>query len=88
MLAVEPPHRLEFEDGFADADGAPNPDMPTMVMRVDITPVDRGTRMSITTIFPSAEAMERLLSMGMEEGFKAAVGQIDGILAELAATRS
>ena len=32
-----PPRLLVVEDGFADETGAPNPDMPTMVMRVEIT---------------------------------------------------
>ena len=38
--------------------------------------------MSITSIFPDAAALEQLLAMGMEEGLKEAVGQIDAILAE------
>ena len=86
VLVVEPPHHLELEDGFADADGAPNPKMPSVHMRVDITAVDARTRMSITTTFPSPEAMEQLVSMGMEEGMSQAVGQIDAILAGRAVT--
>ncbi len=86
VLAVEPPKRLEFEDGFGDADGAPNPDLPTTHTHVDITPLGAGTRMTITTTFPSPEAMEQLVSMGVEEGMAQALGQIDAILAELAAT--
>jgi uncharacterized protein YndB with AHSA1/START domain len=87
VLVVDPPRHLELEDGFADADGAPNPDMPTMHMSVDITSVDTGSRMSITTTFPSDEAMEQLVSMGMDEGMSQALGQIDAILAELATAR-
>jgi uncharacterized protein YndB with AHSA1/START domain len=86
VLVVDPPRHLELEDGFADADGSPNPDMPTMHMSVEITAADPGSRMSITTTFPSAEAMEQLVSMGMDEGMSEALGQIDGILAELATT--
>jgi uncharacterized protein YndB with AHSA1/START domain len=86
VLVVDPPHHLELEDGFADADGNPNPDMPTMHMRVDIGAVDARTRMTITTTFPSPEAMEQLIAMGMDEGMSEAVGQIDGILAELRAS--
>jgi uncharacterized protein YndB with AHSA1/START domain len=86
VLSVEPPRHLELEDGFADANGTPKADMPTMHMRVDITEADSRTRMTITTTFPSAEAMDQLLSMGMDEGMSAAVGQIDDILAELGAT--
>jgi hypothetical protein len=40
--------------------------------------------MSIESEFPSAEAMEQVLAMGMEEGLKDAVGQIDAILEETA----
>ena len=48
-----------------------------------IEPIDAGrTRMSIESHFPSTEAMEQVLAMGMEEGLTQAVGQIDAILAE------
>jgi hypothetical protein len=33
-------------------------------------------------VFPSAEAMEQVLGMGMEEGLTQAASQIDTILAE------
>jgi uncharacterized protein YndB with AHSA1/START domain len=38
--------------------------------------------MQIESHFPSTEAMEQVLAMGMEEGLTQAVGQIDAILAE------
>ena len=38
--------------------------------------------MSIESVFPSAEALEQVLAMGMEEGMTQALGQIDAILAE------
>jgi hypothetical protein len=40
-----------------------------------------ATRMLIETRFPSLQAMDQLIEMGMEEGLAAAMGQIDGILA-------
>jgi len=81
VLAVDAPRRLEFEDGFADAAGDPNPDMPTMTIAVEL--LERsggGTRMAIETTFPSPEAMDQVLTMGMEEGMTLAVGQIDDLL--------
>jgi uncharacterized protein YndB with AHSA1/START domain len=87
VLAVDPPKRLELKDGFADDSGAPNPDMPTMTMVMTLTERDGGgTVMAIETQFPSVEAMEKLVSMGMEEGMMAAMGQIDAILADTAAS--
>ena len=80
VRTVDPPHALEFEDGFADADGNPSRDMPTAVIRVVLSERDGGTEMEITTAWASVEAMERMLAMGMEEGMSAAVGQIDDLL--------
>jgi hypothetical protein len=37
--------------------------------------------MTIESEFPTVEAMEQVLAMGMEEGLTQAVGQIDAILA-------
>lgn len=83
VLEVDAPHRLVFRDGFANADGTPNSDLPMSTARVRIGEVGHGrTRMSIESVFPSAEAMEQILAMGMEEGLTQAVGQIDAILAE------
>lgn len=82
VIDVQSPRVLLVEDGFADDQGAPNPDMPTTIMRVEL--VDResgGTRVSIHSTFPSAEALEQMLQMGMEEGLLAAMSQMDGILA-------
>jgi uncharacterized protein YndB with AHSA1/START domain len=83
VLETDPPHRLVYRDGFANDDGTPNDALPRNEGRVTIEEIGGGrTRMSIESIFPSAEAMEQVLAMGMEEGLKQAVGQIDAILAE------
>jgi uncharacterized protein YndB with AHSA1/START domain len=80
---VDPPRLLVFRDRFANADGSPNDELPGTTARVTIESLAAGrTRMSIESEFPSAEALEQLLAMGMEEGLTQAVGQIDGILAE------
>ncbi len=83
IVEADPPHRLVFIAGFAHDDGTPNDDLPRPEGRVTIEPIDAGrTRMSIESRFPSTEAMEQVLAMGMEEGLTQAVGQIDAILAE------
>ena len=85
VTSVDAPHRLEFEDGFADDNGNPNPELPTMTVRVTLSEKDVGTQMEIETTFGSTEAMEEILAMGAEEGMRQAVGQIDGLLREAAA---
>lgn len=83
IVEVDPPRRLVFQDGFANADGSPNDELPGMEERVTIEAIGEGrTRMSVESRFATAEAMEQVLAMGAEEGFTQAVGQIDAILAE------
>ena len=82
ILDADPPRRLVFKDGFANADGTPNSDMPLMEQRVTIEAIDAGrTRMSIENVFQDVAAMEQVMAMGMEAGLTGAVGQIDAILA-------
>ncbi|ADD42455.1 SRPBCC family protein [Stackebrandtia nassauensis] len=78
--AVEPPTSLEFTDGFADADGKPVADMPVTTMRMRLTEHDGGTRMEMRSTFDTREQMEQLDKMGMTEGLKQAVGQMDALL--------
>jgi uncharacterized protein YndB with AHSA1/START domain len=81
VLAVDAPHSFEVEDGFADDTGAPNPDLPVTTMRVVLAEEDGVTQVVITSTFPSIEAMEQLINMGMDEGLREAMGQMDAILA-------
>ncbi len=87
IVSAEPPHRLVFRDGFSNADGTPNDELPRNDVDVTIQALDAGrTRMEIASIFPDTAAMEQILAMGMEDGLTQAVGQIDALLAEDAAT--
>ena len=88
VVEVDAPHGLVLRAGFANPDGTPNADLPVGTIRVRIGAVGQGrTRMSIETSFPSAEAMEWILTTGTDEGRTRAVGQIDAILAEDALAR-
>jgi uncharacterized protein YndB with AHSA1/START domain len=87
IVEADAPNRLVFRDGFANDDGTPNETLPRNEARVTIQPIGDGrTQMRIESRFPSAEAMQQVLAMGMEEGLTEAVGQIDAILAEDAVT--
>jgi uncharacterized protein YndB with AHSA1/START domain len=79
--AVEPGRRFEVEDGFADEDGRPDEAMPTMRMVFTFEPTPTGSRFTSVTYFPSLESMEQLVKMGMLEGLRSALGQLDGVLA-------
>jgi uncharacterized protein YndB with AHSA1/START domain len=81
VLGVEEPTRLELRDGFGDEPGT-DQNLPTTEFTVTFTELPTGaTSMVIESRFPSREAMDQMSEMGMEEGLKAAMGQIDGVLA-------
>jgi uncharacterized protein YndB with AHSA1/START domain len=81
ITAVNPPKSLELVDGFANPDGTPNTELPTNTMRVQIFEHEGGTRMELRSTYDTREQMEQLVNMGMEEGIKQSLGQIDALLA-------
>ena len=82
-LSVAPLESFEVRDGFATPDGAPNPELPSMRMRFEFEETDSGSRVTTTTYFGSLVDLEQLLEMGMEEGLREAMGQMDAVLADL-----
>ncbi|MBB2944246.1 uncharacterized protein YndB with AHSA1/START domain [Actinoplanes lutulentus] len=81
LTSVEAPHRLEFDDGFADENNEPVD--PKDSTRGVVTLEDLGGRTRMTTVstFTSAEQLERMAEMGMQEGMRQAQDQIDALLA-------
>ena len=79
---VEAPHRFVVVDGFSDDAGQPNPEMP--ITRIELELAEReggGTTMTVLSTFASTDAMKQMIEMGMEEGMREAMGQIDVVLA-------
>ena len=83
IAEVDPPRRLVFTDGFADDAGQPNDDLPTGRTEVLIEVAgDGATRMTIISSHDTTADLETVLAMGMEEGIRQSVSQIDALLAE------
>ena len=82
FTAIQAPNSLEFDDGFADDNGAPVEAMGTTHATVTLEENGGRTRMTVQSSFESEEQMEKMVEMGMEEGMKEAAGQIDAILSE------
>ena len=79
---VVEPRRFAFRDGFADADLHPNPELPVSENVYAFEEREGGTRAVFTSTFGSAEAMQTVLDMGMEEGARSAINQIDSWLVQ------
>ena len=84
-VSVDPMKSFEVRDGFATPDGNPNPAMPSMRMQFVFEEIREGSRVTTTTYFNTLEELEQLVEMGMEEGLRTAMGQMDTVLADLAA---
>ncbi|MHA7140872.1 SRPBCC family protein [Arthrobacter sp. Sr33] len=80
FTAINAPTHLEFDDGFADENGDPMDEMGTTHGVVTLEAIDSGTRMTTVSSFESLEQLEKMIAMGMEEGIKQAMGQIDAVL--------
>jgi len=83
FLNIDGPNGFEVLDAFADEDGTPNPDLPSMRMTFTFTPTAEGTRMVNTSYFASAEALEQVVAMGAVEGTTLAMSQLDAVLQDL-----
>lgn len=81
ITEVDQPHSFRFRDGFADADLQPLPDMPVSENVYSFEAADGGTRAVFTSVYATAEGLQQVLRMGVEEGATSAINQIDGFLA-------
>ena len=81
VTAVDEPRSFSFDDGFADQDFNPNPALPVSHNVYSFTAHNGGTRATYVGTYESAEALQKVLDMGMVEGATAAIAQIDDLLA-------
>ena len=81
VTAVDEPTSFAFDDGFADEDFNPNPDMPVSKNVYTFTEHNGGTRAVYVSTYESAEALQQVLDMGVVEGASSAINQIDALIA-------
>lgn len=78
--ALDAPRRMEFANGLAGDDGEPAPGVEPIGGVITFEPTATGTRMTALNKFTDTEQMEKMLTMGMQEGMTMAIGQIDALL--------
>lgn len=83
FLDLKAPHWFEVRDGFCHPDGTPNTEMPSMRMTFSFEATEAGSRLTTTTYFNALHELEQLIEMGMEEGMREAMSQIDAVLEDL-----
>ncbi len=82
ITAIHAPRSMEFDDGFADDAGNKVEEYGSSHVVVTLEPHGSGTRMTLTSRFESREQFDTMAEMGMEEGMRLAMGQMDAVLAE------
>jgi len=82
VQTVDEPRGFVVLDRFAHDDGSPNEEMPGTTMRFSFSPTDAGCQMVCVAEYSSREGLEQVVQMGVIEGLKGSMGQMDAILAE------
>lgn len=81
VLTTEEPSSFSYEDGFADESFTPHPDLPVSTCVSTFTEQDGRTQAVYVTSYASREGLQTVLDMGVEEGSRSAIDQIDGLVA-------
>ena len=66
-----------MQDSFCDDQGNINNDFPTMHWKNEFQSTQDGTRVIIEINFPTDLALQKIIEMGFETGFTAALSQLD-----------
>lgn len=78
---VVAPERLVYTDGFSDAEGNINQDMPVSRATVTFTAQGNTTKVVSSVVYPTAADVRKVLDMGMAEGVADTYDNLDQLLA-------
>jgi uncharacterized protein YndB with AHSA1/START domain len=78
---IDPGKRYTGRDAFCDEAGNVNADMPRTHWDVSFSSASGGTRVTVVMTFASEEDLNKTVEMGFKEGFTAAHGNLDELLA-------
>lgn len=79
IVDVRAPRMLVVDDAFGTPE-EPSTDFPVSRMTLDITDRTNGCTMRLTSVLPSQDAFDQLIDMGVEEGMRSAMAQIESVL--------
>ncbi|MBD2764895.1 SRPBCC domain-containing protein [Kocuria sp. cx-455] len=80
ITSVDRPNGFTFKDFFATENFEPAKDLPASKCSYSFEPTAEGVRATYVSVFTSAEALQEVLDMGMEEGATSSINQIDAFL--------
>lgn len=81
-ISINPGEGYSARDVFADENGVENPDMPAATWDVSFTEKNGHTVVTTVATYTTAEGLEQVIAMGMQEGFTATISYLDELLAK------
>lgn len=82
IKTVDPIRNFTCRDNFSDENGTVLADPPGMDWDITFTPDGEGTRVNVELRFANGDDLKKITEMGFEEGFTAAMTNLDAYLAE------
>lgn len=79
---ISKPDSFVYRDFFADAEGNKTPNMPEVTITIEFVETDGKTNVISHIKASTAEEIEKLVSMGMVEGFTSSTDRLDRLVAE------
>lgn len=80
ITAVDEPNSFAFRDGFSDENLNPVDNMPVSENLYTFIEKDGRTLATYVSTFETAEALQKVLEMGVIEGASSAINQIDDLV--------
>lgn len=80
--SIEEYKSFSARDSFCNENGDINKSFPQALWTVTFSEKDDHTLVHVETQYESLEALEKILEMGMQEGFTAALENLDAVLEE------
>lgn len=78
---IDPENSFSGSDMFCDENGVKNESHPSMHWNTKFMDNGSGTRVITTIAYDTLADMEKIISMGLQQGFAMALGNLDEILA-------
>lgn len=77
---IEPGKSFTGEDYFCNETGAKMSDMPVSHWKQEFIAEGSGTRLISTVTYPKIEDLQKVIEMGMEEGYTMGLNQLEALL--------
>ena len=79
---IDEPRTITYNDFFSDKDGGKTPGMPALKMIIEFIEHDGKTTIATRCQGDSAEEIEKLVAMGMIEGYSSSCERLDALVSE------